>query len=56
MRLCLKKRWFASLALAASVATLATAGHAQEPEPGDTVNIGFLARSPAPMRAGACRG
>lgn len=34
------KRWIASLAVAVSVATLATTGHAQEP--GDTVNIGFL--------------
>jgi branched-chain amino acid transport system substrate-binding protein len=36
------------LALAASVATLATAGHAQEPEPGDTVNVGFLAALSGP--------
>lgn len=48
MRNCLMKNWFASLALAASVATLATASHAQEPEPGDTVNVGFLAALSGP--------
>lgn len=48
MRLCLMKRWFASLALAASVAALATAGHAEEPKPGDTVNVGFLAALSGP--------
>ena len=48
MRVCLMKGWFASLALAASVAALATASHAQEPEPGDTVNVGFLAALSGP--------
>jgi branched-chain amino acid transport system substrate-binding protein len=48
MRICLVKRWFTSLALAATVATLGTTSHAQEPEPGDTVNIGFLAALSGP--------
>jgi branched-chain amino acid transport system substrate-binding protein len=48
MRLCLVKRWFTLLTLAATAATIATASHAQEPEPGDTVNIGFLAALSGP--------
>jgi branched-chain amino acid transport system substrate-binding protein len=42
------KHWCVSLAVAASVAALATTGQAQEPEPGDTVNIGFLAALSGP--------